>query len=794
MAVRFQSLISRMRAFVHRRGFDARLREELRLHAELLAEEHMRNGMPPGEARRRARVELGGLDQLQEENRDARGFRWLEDLAQDARYALRQFRRSPGFTAVALLIIAIGIGGATAIFSFVDAAMLKPFPYRDADRLVDIREPTKGPGGRTVGGPLSSILAWTRETRCCSEMAIERMASTYNLTGPSLQYAEQVRAVRVSANYFELLGVRPQLGRTFSPEESRAGNESVAVLSNGLWKSNFGADPKVVGKRIFLNGSRHEIIGVLPAGIREPRSGARTLRVADLWLPIVMSPDGLKAYSFVRLTGRLKPGVTPAQASDDLTRAYSAIGGKVAPWERAAATLLRDSIVWGKTRPILLLLFGAGGFVLLIACTNLASLLLARDSARRQEVAIRLSLGAGRLRLLRQFLTEIVLLSALGGLLGICLSLAFTGAIRRMQPPDLMPMGTEAYFDFRVFLFGLALALLTGLLFGLVPAWRLARGSSAAVAEGQRGYFQQMNPGRRRGFGAALIVSEVGLAVTLLIGSALMVRSFMRLLGVDTGFHAGNILTGRIELPASRYQGAPEIRAYQAQFLERLHANPAFRSVALANSIPLSGRSFDAGITVEGARHGAMFFEVTPEYQGIMGLRVLRGRWLSVLDGPASPRVVVVSESFARLYLPGQDPLGKRVRSSLLGDQEWTIAGVVAPVKYLKLEQKEDSRGWNEMYVPVAQAPDKALAGGLRNFFFVAQTRPGRDTGIPALRSIVAGIDRDLAVSNIKSMQKLLDDSVATPRFQTWVFAGFGLVALLLTSLGVYGVLAYSVS
>jgi putative ABC transport system permease protein len=776
-------MFSRLRAFWKalwgRSRMETEMESELRFHMEAYTEDLVRSGVPRTEAERRARLEFGGVESTKENCRQALGLRLVDELRQDVRYAVRSLLRSPGFTAVAVITLALGIGATTAIFSFVDAALLKPLPFREPERLVQIRQRGIRRITMWVECSIRDLAVWKAETRAFSDLAMAPFPSQMNLTGETLEYPQRLFVSAVSANYFDFLGIHPTLGRGFIAEEDQPGRDSVVVLTNRLWKVSLGSDPNILGKAVYLDKGKYNVVGVLPPGVFDRG-------LVDAYRPLAKA-------GFGQLLGRLKPGVGMEQATADATRLLALLPDadkyKLTGW----IVPMREAVLLGKTpKTVFLVLLGAVGFVLLIACGNIANLLLARAAARQREIAVRLSIGAGRFRLVRQLLTESCLLFMAGGALGVCLAFWLVRILKASAPANFMPAEVEVAVDLRVLAFAFLVSLATSVWFGLLPALKFTAPRLAAALQDQRLSLSTRTAAAGRRTRSALLVAQVALAFVLVSGAGLLINSLGKLMTVDTGFQAGHLLTGRLSISAERYPDAGQVRACQAEILSRLRGLPGIRSVALANSTPF-GSAFDGPLNIEGekpTRAGAMMWIVMPEYFDTMGLRLLRGRWLSALDGPGAPQVVVVDQAFADAYFPGVDPIGQRVNSPVWGPGSWTVVGVVAPVKFTTLGEER----WKGVYLPIAQLPPKQLMSFTRTFIFVARVEGNPSELVPAIRTIAASIDKDRPIYDLGTVEQMIDKtSIQEPRFRTMLLASFGILALLLASVGVYGVFHYSV-
>ena len=698
----------------------------------------------------------------------------------DIRVAVRALVKRPGFSMVALLTIALGIGANAAMFSVVHAVLLKPLPYPNADRIVRVRGAnllTHEPGNLS---PMDFLDLHDR-TRRFTKLAAYNNFADATLTGAG--EPERIAGTRVTAEFFSALGTPPALGRDFRADDDQPGVPRVAVLSDGFWRRRFGADPSIVGRKVQLNSVATEIIGVLPAWFRHPLP--EDAREPDVFVPVAIDRrENTRSGHFLQAIGLLAPGVSPAvgQAelvaiAADLERQYPAsnVGRSV------RIQPLLESMV-GDTRRTLLVLFGTVAFVLLIACVNLANLLLARSTARRKEIAVRQALGASRFQLMRPLLTESLVLATAGGAAGLLIA---RGAIRVFSTlgADRVPRGGAIDIDPTVLLFALALSVVTGVLFGLGPAWLATRRDVQAGLQSGRGEEGRIDPRAQR----ALIVSEIALALTLLVGAGLLVKSLWRLQQVDPGFRPDHVLTLRTSLPLARYPEGDEIPFYQ-RVEERLAALPAVRAVGAINILPLvSDYSCDA-FTIEGrppvprgqepcAEHRS----VTPGYFDAMQIPVLNGRAFTRMDAEASQRVAIVSDRMARAFWPGGNPVGERV--SYQGALR-TIVGIVGGVRHFGLDREAPF----ELYTPHAQQPS------YHTMTLVLRTPADADSLMPDVRRELRAIDRDVPIANVRTMERVVSESTIAPRFRTVLLASFATLALVLSIVGVAGVIGYSVS
>ncbi|MBI3450516.1 MAG: ABC transporter permease [Acidobacteria bacterium] len=701
-------------------------------------------------------------------------------LIQDVRYAVRGLVRSPGFALIAILTLALGIGANTAIFSVVNAVLLHPLPYPEPDRLVRVfQNETKS------RAPRSSVSAhnftdWAERTRSFDGMAAYRYGTAV-LTGGDDPVS--LPSVAVTAGFFKVSGIAPLLGRSFLPEDDRSGAPGVALLSHGLWQRRFAADPSIVGRQLVLDGAPVTVVGVMPEGFTLPGGGVQ------LWTPLALDlSKERRDHGYLSVIGRLGRGLETAGAIAEMSGVAARLE-REHPAENAGvgATIVPlQELIVGNFRPALLMLFGAVGLVLLITCANVASLLLARAAGRRREVAIRVALGAGRLRLVRQFLTESLLLSLLGG--GLSLVLAFWAAdfVRTVNPGGL-PRASEIGVNGSVFAFMLAVSLLTGWIFGLVPA---LHASSLDVGESLKQNARTGGTSRRAAASrSALVVAEVALAVVLFISAGLLTKSLLRLQQVEPGFDPASVLTAQVSLPALRYGDDAKRTAFVKEALRRLKALPGVRAAGATSEIPVGDSTttasfkLDAGETLPGDALEADLRFVTPGYFQAMSIPLLRGRSFSDEDPAPGRGAVVINERMARWLWPQGDALGERILDLAPDDQPLEIVGVVGDVRHGGLDQEAPA----EMYLPYGAQATPTL--------FLAVGTSGDPAGLAAaLRSAVREVDHDLPVRNVATMEQRLSGSLAPRRFNAVLLSIFSVVALVLSLIGVYGVVSYSVA
>ncbi|MDQ3009354.1 MAG: ABC transporter permease [Acidobacteriota bacterium] len=706
----------------------------------------------------------------------------MQTLLQDLRYGARMLLKNPSFTLIAVLTLALGIGANTAIFSVVNALLLRPLPYQESDRLVMLGEKTSAGRRTTVAYP--NFEDWRVHSRSFEAMASVR-GQSFNLTG--LEQAAQVRGRTVNWNFFQVLGINPQIGRLFTTEDDRYGASRVALLSNAMWKEKFGGDASVIGKAITLDNQPYTVIGVMPPGFEY-------FRRDDLYVPIglfLRPQSGLtdRGSSLgLYAVARLMPGVTVEQANSEmaalgaqLAQEYPAVNsGKSAMAERLQDVMSED------VRQSLWVLLGAVGFILLIACVNVANLLLVRAADRQKEIALRLALGAGRGRIIRQFLSESLLIAGLGGAAGLLAGRWMLDGLLALAP-DSTPQLSRVGLDYTVLLFTLGVAVLTSVLCGLLPALHASRADlQTALKEGGRSTGGSSREGMRK----TLLVVEVSLALVLLVGAGLLVRSMYNLMHVDPGFNASNLLTMRINLSGERYN-EQRLRAFYDECISRVSALPGVQSAALTLSLPIEGSNWNSVFVAEGkpvpARAdlpSSAYNRVSANYFQAMGIRLLKGRVFTPADTGNSAMAVVINETLARRMWPGEDPVGKRLKQGWPeSDTPWReVVGVVNDVKLNGVERDTPM----ETYLPVMQEPG-------RSFGLVVRTNGNPRSSAAAVEQAIQAVDKDLPVSQVLTMDQLLGISLATQRLTLVLLAGFAVLALLLAAIGIYGVITYSV-
>jgi predicted permease len=781
---------------------EAEIVEELSQHAEDRYRELQSGGAPEPEARRLALEELGGHELLAKElgaveRTDApepvvlgavsKG-NWVAGLGQDLRYGLRTLRKNPSFTAIAVLALALGIGANTAIFSVVNGVLLRPLAYPDANRLLKIYETTVEFHQMSVAYP--NYLDWRRENHSFIDMGVYR-GDDFNFTGAG--EPEQVSGEHISASLLPLLGVTPLLGRNFLPEEDRPGAPCAVMLSYGFWKSRFGGAPNILGRILTLGAARCTVMGVLPADFRLSES-------ARIYVPIEQLSEvqlhTRESHPGLSVVGRLKPGVTMQAAQAEMTSICGVLARqypKTNAGHGANVVRMKDDMV-RNIRSTLLLLVGAVGFVLIIACANVANLLLARSTARKREFAIRATLGAERWRVIRQLLTESVLLSLGGATLGLLLARWGTGLVLAAAPGSL-PRSAEIGIDPYVMLFTLVVSISTGVLFGLAPAFHGANANpQESLKEGTRG----AGGGRHRAEGVFVAV-EIGLAVILLAGAGLMIESVWRLLQVDPGFNTHNILTTQVALSPQVMTSSPGIRLAYQQLLGRVASVPAVQSAAITALVPLDENDNEIpywpGTGPQPPQERtpwAIFYIVTPDYPSVMQIPLRRGRFFTDRDNLSSPPVVVIDEVLAKRIFPGQDPIGREISLIVLGPMR--VVGVVGHVKQWGLDTDDTHKIRDQIYFPFLQVPDKFMPDAVAGLTLTLRTRTEPLSLVPAIRAQVAGPTRDQPIYAVRTMEQIISRSLAERRFTMLVLIIFAAAALLLAAVGIYGVMSYAVT
>jgi predicted permease len=767
------------------------LARELETHLAIAADEEQERGLSVGDARQAAHKQLGNLTYLKEEMREMWGWMWLDRLVQDIRYSVRTLSKSPGFTLVAITLLALGIGANTAIFSLVSAVLLRPLPFPEPDRLVLVWDDfsSRGAPSRVEPTP-ADYVAWKAQSQSFADMAM-LVAATYNLTGAG--DPDKLAGIRTTANLFEVLGMQPLAGRTLMPSDEQSDATPGVVIDERLWRSRFGGDPGVVGRAISLNGLAHTVVGVVAPHFEFPDK--KTM----LWVPARFTPGELGERSTYNydVIARLKPEITLQQARAEMStiarrlaqqypQSNDGVGITVTPLHEH---LTRDA------RPAVLILLGAVGLVLLIACANLTNLLLARGAGRRKELAVRKALGARQSRVVRQLLTESAVLASVGTAFGVALSTVLFAYLARLVPSGL-PEGTSPALDGRVLLFTSGIAVLMVLGFGTGPALAAGRVDlDAALKTGSnRGTTAQA--GRLRG---ALVITEMTLTVVLLVAAGLLLRSYARVLAVDTGFQPHKLLIAETVLPPLKYRSPESRSAFYERVLARVRALPAVSSAGYVNYPPLvfkGGRSY---ISIEGRpappredfiRYIVSDRAVSAGYLSTLGVPLIGGRHFDERDGTGAPSAVIINQKMAGMHWPGENPIGRRIRiGGINSSNPWlTIVGVIGDIRQLALDRPAEP----EMYLALNQLGSNAP-------FFWAQYLVVRTTGDPlalssSVRRAVWNVDPDEPVSSMRSMDQIFDAELLNRNTQMTLLSAFAALALLMAAVGLYGVLSYTVA
>jgi putative ABC transport system permease protein len=784
---RIQNVANWLRSLLRRDTAEKELGSELRFHIERQVEENIAAGMSAQEARRAAVREFGGVEQVKEECRDTRRVNYLDNSTKDIRYGFRMLRKSPSFTFFAVVVLALGIAANSAIFSIADAVLVRPLPYADANRLVIVWEDASAYGFPKDTPAPGNYSDWKSRNQVFDDVAASGFGGSFNLTGQGVP--EKLTGREVTANLFSVLGVTPGLGRDFRSEDDVPGATPVTILSHGLWLRRFGGDPQILGKEISLNYEKCIVVGVMKRGFQFPD------RETELWVPERFTKEELANHGshFLEVVARLKPKVSLKSVNADLTviaheleKEHPDSNAKVG----AFAVPLREEFA-GDVRPAILMLVGAVCFVLLIACANVANLLLSRAAGRRREVAMRLALGATRGRIVQQTLTESVLLAILAGIAGLLLSVWGTRFLSTLIPAGIAPL-TGTGVDGRVLLFTLVVTLATGVLFGVIPASRVSQSHLTPFLK-QGGGKGGVGSGGQR-LRDVLVICEVALAIVLLAGGALMIRSLQKLYHLDPGFRADHVLVMHTPLPDQKYKTLAQRTAFYDRVLANVENLPAVVAAGYTTWIPLTNAGGAMGVTLEGKPEPAPGQALIPNvriisknYAAALGMKLIEGRLFEQGDGFGKPLVALINQTMARNYWPGENPIGKRFKTGRYADKSpWiTVAGIVGDIRQAGLDLPARA----EMYFPYQQQDD-----GFSPEYLAVRTNGEPMALAEIVRQQVWAVDKEQPVAKVMPLEDLVDENLSARKMQASLLSGFAVLALLLVTIGIYAVLSFTVT
>jgi predicted permease len=781
---------------------DADLEDEFAAHLDLLAEENIRRGMSEKEALYAARREFGGVEQIKELYRERRGLPMLETFLKDLRFGARMLRKNAGFTVIAVLTLALGIGATTSIFSVVNTLLLRPLPFADSNRLVILQEAIP----KLVAGKLSVSAPDVADFRRLSHSFEDLGAFSSNamdLSGSGSP--ERVQVTRTSAAVFRILQTTPAMGRTFTDDEDQMGHD-VVVLSHGLWQTRFGSDATIVGKTILLNRQPYTVIGVMPKEFVFPPEGLAHFTSAQVWTPISFNPFELgdRADNFdFGVLAKLKPGVKLATADSDVMVAAHQIQTQLWPekiqdsskWTLEASVTPLEEMVVGSTRTLLMLLLGAVGLLLLISCANVANLMLARGAERRKEIAVRIALGAGRMRVVRQLLVESSLLGIIGGALGLFVAYAGIKALVALAQ-RILPRTQEVGLDHTVLLFTLVISIASGILFGIVPALAATK-TDLNKSLKDAGRTKSDGRGNRK-LHDAFVVTQIALALVLVIGSGLLIRSFIRARDTDPGFRPENTIALSVSLNGPQYRQLSQMQSFFDRLSDQVRALPGIASVGISSDLPLNS-SWNHGFTGEGhedQQRNSMPLDahtlVDGDYFQTLRIPLIRGRFFNDAEMHGKGNAVIISDGMAKRYWPNEDPIGRRLKWGAVESMSpWlTIVGVVGDIKQGPLDAATKPHTY-ETFQHMCVDPHIPMCSG--RILMVRSEAPS-NVVVPEARNIIQQMDPQQPIGKVWVMNQIISNSLAPRRFNTWLLAAFGFGALLLAAIGVYGVISYSVS
>ena len=781
----------RFRTLLKRQRVESELDREMRYHVERQMEESVAAGMDPREARELASRMFGGVSQIQEECRNMRRTQYVDDFLQDLRYVARLLGRSPAFAVVIVLTLGLSIGANSAIFSVIDGVLLKPLPYPHAERIARVFY-------RSAEYPKFPLNPWDFLDFRARNRSFESFAmysrADIQLSGTG---GDPVRlsAFRISSGYFRVLGLHPAMGREFDFSEEWRGNGNEVILSDRVWRNQFGAAPDILGRKLLLDSRPFTVIGVMPSGVDHPGNSYNSVAygdTVDAWTPFTFDGNPHNRGShYVEGIGRLKPGVTAEQAAADFNGIMTELASQHEGdkgWTIYMVPLFQEIV--GPIHKMLLVLLGAVGLVVLIACVNAANLLLARAAARQKEIAVRTALGAGRWRLVRQMLAESLLMSLLGGVLGALLAIVGVRILMSFLPSDF-PRSDAIHVNGLVFAFTAIVALFTGLFFGLAPALQASRTDpQQALHEGGRGSSGSAKQTRLR---AVLVVGEVALACLLLVGAGVLLRSFVNLLRLDPGFQPQHVLTAEIALPRANYKTAADVGSFYQRLLANLNTLPGLRAVGAGTDLPWTGYDDNIGFTIEGKtpppheEFHARYHTASSDYFRAVGIPLLHGRFFDEQDVQDAPRALVINDVMARDYWPGEEAVGKRITfDDKPKDSDWfRVVGVVGDVKDAPGSKRAEPAFW----WPILQEPFP-----FTNMTVVLRADSDPLLLIDAVRTKVRELDPSLAVAHVRLLNGIAREQFSTPRFALFLVTLFAALALVLAAIGIYGVISYSVS